>query len=93
MKINTKQALKTLKGEELKNGDIPFTLGEALGNILLSDKTGGKMKLYVLATKFSQDKEVELDKADLELVRNAVSKTEIYNALVAGQIEVILSEK
>jgi len=64
-----------------------------LGNILLSDKTGGKMKLYVLATKFSQDKEVELDKADLELVRNAVSKTEIYNALVAGQIEVILSEK
>lgn len=90
MKINAKEVLKGLGGEELKMGDTVVTVGETISNILLTDTKGGKMKLYSLAQKFYNDKNIELDDADFSLVKTSVETSPAYNALVIGQLLVIL---
>ncbi len=90
MIINTKIVLKNLKGEEIKNGTEVFTLGEALGNILISTKEGGKMKLFILGQKMVTQKSVDLDESDLALLKSSVKSSEVYNALILGQCEQIL---
>lgn len=92
MKINTQVALKTLKGVDIEDKGVKFTLGDALSNILVSAKEGGKMKMFTLAQKLANDKTVEVDEADMALIKQAVKTTEIYNALVAGQCEVLLED-
>lgn len=92
MKINTKIAIKDLSGKEVKDGEKVFTLGQALSNIVVGAKEGGKMKLYILGTKLFQDDTVEVDESDLNLIKSAVKSTEIYGALVAGQCEMLLDE-
>ena len=92
MKINTQAKLKNFLGETLKDNNEDATIGKAIANILISSEEKGKMKLFVLAQKFYNDKNVELDKPDFELVKKVVGETKIYNALVAGQVELFLSE-
>lgn len=100
MKINTTIVLKDLTGKDIEFNKEVFTLGQALANILVAAKEGGKMKLYVLATKLhqdkvvevDQDKVVEVDESDLSLIKSAVKSSEVYNALVLGQCEVLLEE-
>lgn len=93
MQINTKIELKDLLGKPLEaSKDVILTLGLALSNILISAEEGGKMKLFILAKKFFEEKAVDLDNSDLALVKNIVGKTKIYNALVAGQVELILED-
>lgn len=89
MKIQTQIKLKGLDGKEFEN---ELTLGQALGNILSSSEEGGKMKLYILGSKLYQEKEVEVDESDLNLIKNAVKGTKIYTALIAGQCEKLLGE-
>ncbi len=87
MKIKADETLKYLSGEELKDEDnTVVTVGKILSNILLADKSGGKMKLYHLAQKFYSEKEVELDKSDLELVKKAVENSQGLSNLLTGQI-------
>jgi hypothetical protein len=94
MKIKTKTILKTLKGEELKDpAGVLVAIGDTLGNILLASETGSKFKLYTLASKMATSDEIEVDDADLKLIKDAVESTKIYNALVAGQILQILETK
>lgn len=94
MKINTKTTLKTLAGDVLKTSDgKDFFLSEALGNILVASETGGKYKLYTLATSFATSDEVEVDGADLRLIKDAVESTKVYNALISGQLLQMLEEK
>lgn len=90
MKINTQINLKGLDGKEMKDGDNTFPIGQAIANILVASETGGKMKMFTLATKFYNDKQVDVDASDLSLVKEAVKATKIYNALVAGQCELLL---
>jgi hypothetical protein len=94
MTINTKIAIKNLKGEDIKTqDDNVLTLGEAVSNILLSDLTGGKMKFFVLAKRFFNEEILELDSADFSLVKKCVSESKAYSGnLIIGQIEEILSE-
>jgi hypothetical protein len=94
MKINTKQAIKDLAGKEIKDGKTQeiFTYGMALSNILIGAKEGGKMKMFNLAQKCFNDDSVEVDTADLELIKKAVDGTDQYNILVTGQILETLSE-
>lgn len=93
MKINTQTPIKTLAGEPIKNGtEGNFTIGLALSNILIENKQGGKMKMFILAQKFFNDKEIDIDEADFNLVKSAVESTENYNNLVNGQILQILSD-
>jgi hypothetical protein len=77
---------------DLKGKEVELTIGEAIANILINDDKGGKMKLYVLATKFTQQDNIELDKADLAMVKTAVETSKIYNALVIGQLLVLLEK-
>lgn len=92
MRINTQTVLKNLKGEPLQNEGKDYTLGDALANILSVDQTGGKMKLWLLAQKFSTNKEVELDTADLALVKTAAENTKSFTPLLAGQVLCLLEE-
>lgn len=87
MTINTKTKLKDLKGKELE-----LTAGDALGNILVSHKCGGKMKVFVLAQKFATQDSVDIDAADLALTKKAIEEDESYLPLVTGQLLIILGE-
>lgn len=84
------QVLKDLAGDYLKVGDKDFTLGQALANIVVGDGTGGKMKLYTLGTRLYQNDSVEVDEADLALIKAAVKVSNAYGAVVVGQVESIL---
>ncbi len=93
MKIKTDTKLTDLKGLPIKSGEGQvLTVGEAVANILLGPQQKfGKMKAYVLATKFYNDKEVEVDDADVEALRDIIEKSEVYvSALVNGQLLKIL---
>lgn len=92
MKIKANGPLMNFENKPLKDGEKDFTMGMAIANILLAHDIGGKMKLFVLATKFYNDATVELDDADKNLVIQAVEKTTTYNNLVCGQILVELSK-
>lgn len=93
MKIKTKDPIVDLSGKETKGEDGKiFTIGRAISDILLAAKEGGKMKLFVMAQKFHTEKEVELDNADLELIKKSVETSSVYNNLVTGQILVGLSK-
>jgi hypothetical protein len=94
MIIKADAPIKNLKGVPLKaEGDEVFSVGKALAEILLAAKEGGKMKLFILAQKFYDGGNIELDEADLGLVRKAVKDSEVYSALVLGQLELLLESK
>ena len=95
MTINLKDTLKTLGNQTLLTDDErPFTVGEALANVLCQDICeGSKLKRFVLAQKCFQDTELELDSADHELLRNAVQTSKLFNNLVLGQLELVLSQQ
>ena len=93
MKINLKQVLVNLEGKELKNHDgKPFTVGEGISSVLISAEIGGKMKMFVLAQNCYKDETIDVDKADLELIKKAIEATKIYTVLISGQLLSILSE-
>lgn len=94
MKINAKETIKNMDGEDAKGAEgVVLTVGMAIANVLLSAKEGGKMKMFVLAKKFWDDKMVEVDEADLSMIKIAVEKTDIYNTLVIGQLLLLLNSK
>lgn len=88
MKINTKTPLKTLKGDVISE----LNVGDAIANILASSETGGKLKLFILAQKFATEDQVEVDSADLGLIKTAVESSKVYTVLVTGQVLQILEE-
>ena len=94
MKLNLKTTINNLAGKPLKNNEgQDVTLGEAVANILGSSETGGKMKMFILAKKFFEQESIELDEADLALVKKEVSTSRTYQgSLVSGQVELLLSE-
>jgi hypothetical protein len=94
MQIKANEPVKNLKGEPLKTGkdnDV-FTVGMAIAEVLLAAKQGGKMKMFILAEKFYKNKTVEIDSADLALVKDAVEKADpmTVSNLISGQILVML---
>lgn len=94
MKIDLKKKILNFKKEVIKSPDGDLTLGEVLSNVALNEKTGGKMKLFVLAQELYTKDEINLDKADFELLRKAIenSRPEELATIVAGQILVYFSE-
>lgn len=92
-KINTKKVVTNFMGVELKNEEgKPFTYGEAISAVLLNAKEGGKMKMFVLGQKFYTEEEVELDEADLSLIKRSLESSEVVSTLVIGQILVYLEK-
>lgn len=92
MNIPVKDVLVSLDKTPLVSGEekIPMTVGSAIANILLPAKEGGKMKLYSLADKAFNNKTLEVDEADLALIKKLVEENELYTSLVTGQLLIIL---
>lgn len=91
MKIQSKQAIKGLDGKDIKHPDGVFTIGRALSNICLENETGGKMKMFIMAQSFYKGEDIEVDKADLLILKNAVESYTKYNNLVLGQLLIVLN--
>ncbi len=89
MKIDLKQKINTLSGAPYKVGDEDLTLGGVIAEVLASDASGGKMKLYALAQKAFKQDELEVDTADLALIKAAFEQTKAYNnnAVIIGQAQ------
>lgn len=92
MKINASEKVLNLKGEAFKNGTEDVMVGNVIADILSVSKAGGKMKMYALAQKFFQGGDVEIDAADMALVKNAVESTEGYSNVVLGFILTFLGD-
>lgn len=91
MKLKTNTVIKTLKGQPFKDGVDEVTVGTALSNIMSFDKGAGKFKGYILAKKLMEGKDIDIDKADLALIKKAVETTEVYasNILLGFLIETL----
>lgn len=95
MRIETKGIVKQLNGKPFYNsteGQEVLTFGEAIAEMLATAEEKGAMKLYILATKFLQNDVVEVDKADLELVKKVVEASKRYFPVVKGQVLVFLDD-
>lgn len=87
MKINLKESIKNLKGEEMKEGDRVITIGGICANALISTspkEAKEKMDNYELAKKLFNETEVDLTPEEMVGIKKAVN--EIYGTLVVGQI-------
>ena len=88
MKIDLTQKINTLAGLPYQvEAGKDLTLGIVLAEILATDTTGGKMKLFSLAQKSYSQEELEVDMADFNLIKTATEKTQAYqgNAVIIGQ--------
>ena len=86
MQINASLKIKTLKGEPFKTVDGDMTLGTVLAEVFANDKTGGQMKVYALAQKFNKGGKVEVDTADLAMIKKSVEASQVqWNNIIMGQ--------
>jgi hypothetical protein len=83
MLVNFVFELKHLNGNIIKEGEgekqRPIDSSVLIGNILInpSFKGGDDVKKYLLAQRIVQEKEFNVDKADFELIKNAVECKEL----------------
>lgn len=87
MKLDCSKEIKNVKGVQYKTpeGEAVF-LGDVLVEALSADKAGGKMKIYALAQKAATNKVIELDSADLKVIKDAVESCQTYNNIILGQV-------
>ena len=89
MKIKLNEFIKEMGGK-----DTELTIGKALANIVLMEKTD-PLRAFVLAKDLYTLDEIELSKGDFEWVKKIVTEKgcEFYpNSLVAGQLLVMFSD-
>ncbi len=92
LKINTKEDLKSFKGDVLKNGENNLSIGEALA-VVLSGKTSNPTLAWILGKKFACDDEVELKAEEVVFLKKELKDNNNWTSLVLGQILEILGEK
>jgi len=99
MKIKLGEVLKAFDDTAIVGFDSkPLTVGKAIANILIAPRQGGayemdKIKLYILAQKCYNDKEIDMDESDLAKVKKMVETDANYGPLVTGKILLILEEQ
>lgn len=87
MKLNLKQTLKTLEGEDMVNSQgEPVTFGFVVSSLLLGAKVGDKKLYYQLGKKAFKEEEVELNDIEKSVVKNLLEGDQTFGALVIGQI-------
>lgn len=93
MQIDSKKQLLTLTGKTYETPEKePLTLGMVIAEALASSETAGKMKSYILAKKFYDQTSVEIDAADLSVIKKSVEACRSYNNLILGQTLSLLEE-
>ncbi len=86
MKINTTYIVKDLNSKDMTISDAdgsnvrPMSIGEVVSSVLIANLAGGKMKMIILAEKFYTQEEVEVDLADLDLIKKALEDTKIFTS-------------
>ncbi len=86
MKLDCSKAINNVKGVQYKTPEgASVHLGDVLVEALSGDKSGGKMKIYALAQKAAENKVMEVDSADLKIIKDAVETCTSYNNIILGQ--------
>ncbi len=86
MKIEATKIIKNLKGDAYKADGQDLTLGAVLAEAVANYDIGGKMKIYSLSSKlYNATETIEVDEADLSLIKKAVEGSKSYNNIILGQ--------
>jgi hypothetical protein len=93
MKIDTTIGLKALNGEQItitEGGEVkPFSIGRLIADMLASpeDKCSfGHVKRYTMMNKFFNEKEIDIDNADLKVIEEMLEKNTTRSSVVVGQV-------
>lgn len=92
MTINTGAPVLTLGGKPYQFDNADLRVGQVIAESLATDPSGGKFKMYTLANKFYNEDSVEVDAADLALVKKAVEECKTYSNIISGQVLGILND-
>lgn len=93
--LNLAKALVDFTGEEIKDGDVPMTLGKAIAAILTRTESKDPLRDYILGSTFYNNDTLEINKSDLEFVIDRVKHQgpKLYQPIVTGQVLDIINEK
>lgn len=90
MKIDLKKEINTLNGTPFKADEkSTLTVGLVIAEALLNDQTISKIKGYSLSLKAYESKELDVDDADLTLIKKALQDCKSYaphTTLIFGQV-------
>ncbi len=101
-KINCEVVMKDLGGKEIRlpiSSQEPetLTLGKAVA-FLLQNKGQAKLfgnnhlKIFETAKRFYTEKEVELDKGDLNEILKLIKESNVYNSIILGQLQEVFED-
>lgn len=91
MKVNCTKPITALNGEPIKQGEETATIGLTLSNMIL--EPGCKLhpvKAYELAKKLYNNKTVEIEEEDVEVIKTAVESSN-YLPIAKAQVLEALS--
>lgn len=89
MKINAGKIMKNLAGVVMQDASgAEFTIGKAIANILIAnhEKPVDHFRIYKLSEKLWKASEIEIEDADMVLIKEMVAACKTYNSLVLGQV-------
>lgn len=89
MIINTKQVLKTLEGEDYKDGEKDLTVGLAIAKQLATVKSDDPLKSYILSKDFYEKEELDLSAEDIVFVKKILKDSTFFPYLTGHLIELI----
>ncbi len=69
-----------------------MTVGSVLANVLDGATEGGKMKLYILAKKCYEEETLDIDEADVSLIKKAIEKSPLTSNIVVGQLLMVFEK-
>lgn len=101
-KINCEVVMKDLSGKEISipiasETPEPLTLGRAVA-FLLQNKGQAKifannhLKVFETAKRFYNEKEVELDKGDLNEILKLIKESNAFNSIILGQLQEVFED-
>lgn len=80
MKIDLSEKIIDLKGNVLYNGE---SVGRVLSQYLMEASTIEPLRIFKVSMALLDDKEIEIDKKDQDLINRIVSGSELPNILKA----------
>lgn len=98
MILNTQKVLTNFEGDALKDHDIELTLGTAIGNVLVVQKSPDPWRQYKLTNLIAKSEgEVELKAEDIVFIKktleeNAKGDRPAYYPYIIGQCIDLLEE-
>jgi len=93
MKLNFDFPIKDLNGQNIKENGQEVHFYKILGMSIMSPeiKIGDVIKKFNLATKIYNDKEVDVDDADLQILKEIVKTSNVFVPLVQAQLLIYLN--